>query len=168
MLNYLINAITPSRFPSALILVETPSSFMHVIHAIPENGTFEQFGYTNPSSNPFRHSGAIEQERQQVGEVTLYVGDGEGVSDFLDDVETRARKLWDAFPTTSPTGMGNVEMTRLIQDVLQPAALDAIQAREGRDRSMNATQTYPIFVVRALRSKLGRIIDITNLTSFPQ
>ncbi|OJJ30560.1 hypothetical protein ASPWEDRAFT_46169 [Aspergillus wentii DTO 134E9] len=62
--------------------------------------------------------------------------------------------------------MCSADVTRLVHDVLQPAALDAIHEREGRDRSMNATQTYPVFIVYIKRSRAGGLLT-AELTSFP-
>jgi hypothetical protein len=127
----------------------------------------ERIGLTSPSTT-FRYSGATEQAREQIGTVTLHVGDGETAESFLDDVETRIRKLRDDSTNPSPqTGNSSVEVTQLVQDVLLPAALDAIHEREGRDRSMNATQTFSVFVVYINRSRAGRI-QSDELTSFPR
>ncbi|PGG99455.1 hypothetical protein AJ80_09341 [Polytolypa hystricis UAMH7299] len=148
MLARLLNAITPPSAPSALLVVGN---------------------LTTPSSTTtFRHGGATEQAREQIGAVTLHVGDGETVASFLDDVETRARQLWNDSLSSSPAQVqaGSVETTQLVRDVLQPAALDAIRKREGRERSMNAIQTYSVFVVHIIRSRVGRIL--TEPTSFPQ
>lgn len=50
-------------------------------------------------------------------------------------------------------------MARLAQRVLKPAALEAIREREGRDRSMTATQMYPVYAVCIRRSKPGKILN---------
>ncbi|KAE8411346.1 hypothetical protein BDV36DRAFT_288821 [Aspergillus pseudocaelatus] len=91
--------------------------------------------------------------------VTLHVGDGETANSFLDDVETRICKLRNDSLSSNPAQLqiGSAEVTQLVQDVIQPAALDAIHEREGRDRSMHATQTYPVFVVYITRSRTGMI-----------
>lgn len=165
MLARLINAISPPRAPSALLVVGKFETTIHVLHLLPEDDTIERFGLTTSSSTTtFRHGGATEQAREQIGAV-----DGETTTSFLDDVETRARKMWNGSLSSSPAQMqtGNVETTQLVQDVLRPAALDAIPEREGRGRSMHATQMYPVFVVRIIRSRAGRILT-TKPTSFPQ
>ncbi|KAK2754404.1 hypothetical protein FQN54_007048 [Arachnomyces sp. PD_36] len=151
---------TPS-FPSALLAIGNFNTSIQILHIIPEDGTIERFGVSNLASATriFRPSEATEQTREQIGTVTLYVGDGESEFKFLDDIETRTRKLWSDCLNSSPSLMqtGSADVTQLVQDVLQPAALDAIRAKEGRDRSMNATQTYSVFVLRVNRSKPGRI-----------
>ena len=62
------------------------------------------FFISYPRTAPFNASasppdlpprGTREQTREQIGTVTLYVGDGETPNSFLDDVETRFRKLRD-------------------------------------------------------------------------
>ncbi|KJJ31202.1 hypothetical protein AFLA70_544g000840 [Aspergillus flavus AF70] len=141
---------------------------IHVLHLLPENGTIERFNFTTPSSaTTFRRGGATEQAREQIGTVTLHVRDSETADSFLDNVETRIRKLRNDSLSSNPAQLqiGSAEVTRLVRDVLQPVALDAIHEREGRDRSMNATQTYPVFVAYIRRSRAGRIL--TEPTSFP-
>ncbi|KAJ9295073.1 hypothetical protein DTO271G3_6243 [Paecilomyces variotii] len=168
MLARLIDRFTPSTTPSVLLVVGNFGVTINVLHLLPENGTVERFNITS-SRTTFRDGGAREQGREQIGTVTLHAGDGETPNSFLDDVETRIRKLRNDSLSSSPAQQqtGSVEVTRLVQDVLQPAALDAIHEREKRDRSMNATQTYPVFVVYILRPRAGGIIP-TEPTSFPQ
>ncbi|KAJ5941128.1 hypothetical protein N7516_001296 [Penicillium verrucosum] len=103
------------RGPSVLLVIGKFGATIHVLHILPENGTIERFSLTTPSSTTtFRHRGASEQAREHIGTVTLHVGDGETANSFLDDVETRIRKLLQP---------GSVDVTQLVQDVLQPAAL---------------------------------------------
>ncbi|KAG5287628.1 hypothetical protein I7I50_12227 [Histoplasma capsulatum G186AR] len=141
--------------PSALLVVGKFGATIHVLHLVPEDGAIERFSLTTPSST-FRYGGATEQGRQQIGVVTLHVGDGETTTNFLNDIEARARKLWNSSLSLSPAR--SVEVIQLVQNVLQPAALDVIREKEGRDRSMNATQMYPVFVVHIARSRAGRIL----------
>lgn len=168
MLALLTNIFTRSSSPSVLLVIGKFGAMIHVLHLLPENGTIERFGLTAPSSTTtFCHRGAREQAREQIGTVTLHVGDGETADSFLDDVETRIRKLRNDSLSSSPAQLqtGSVEVSKLVQDILRPAALDAIHEREERDRSMRATQTYPIFVVYILRSSARR--SLIELTSFP-
>lgn len=161
MLTRFLNMFTPSTTPSVLLVIGKFGATIHVLHLLPENGTIERFSLTTQSSTTtFRHGGAIEQAREQIGMVTLHVGDGETANGFLNDVETRIRKLRNDSLSSSPAQLqiGSFEVTQLVQDVLQPAALDVIHEREGRERSMHATQTYPVFVVRIIRSRAGRIL----------
>ncbi|KAJ5591590.1 uncharacterized protein N7459_001959 [Penicillium hispanicum] len=169
MLTHLLNTFIPFTTPSALLVIGKFGATVHVLHLLPENGTIERFSLTTPSSTTtFRYGGAIEQAREQIGVVTLHVGDGETVDSFLDDVETRIRKPRnDDSLGSSPAQLqtGGFEVTQLVQDVLRPAVLDVIHEREERERSIRATQTYPVFVVCIVRSKAGRIL--TEPTSFP-
>ncbi|KAK1150159.1 hypothetical protein N8T08_000058 [Aspergillus melleus] len=167
MLDRLTNIFTRSTSPSVLLVIGNFGATIHVLHLLPENGTIERFSLTTPSSTTFRHRGAREQAREQIGTVTLHVGDGDTANSFLDDVEARIHKLWNDSLSSSPAQLqtGSIEVTQLVQDVLQPAALDAIHEREERDRSMRATQTYPVVVVYIMRSSAGR--GLTELTSFP-
>jgi hypothetical protein len=159
MLARLRDAITPPSAPSALLVVGEFSSMIRVLHLIPEDGAIERFNQTNLSAT-FRRPGAREQAREQIGTVTVYAGDGETATNLLDDVEIRARKLWNDSLSSSPAlvQMTSGETTHLVQNILKLAALDAIRVREGRPRSLNATQTHPVFVVRITRSRAGRIL----------
>ncbi|KLJ06362.1 hypothetical protein EMPG_10236 [Blastomyces silverae] len=144
MLARLMNMITPFSAPSALLVVGKFGATIRVLHLLPEDGTIERFDLTTPSSiTTFRHRGATEKARKQIGVVTLHVGDGETTTSFLDDVETQACRLWKDSKSSSLT---------------LSAALDAIHKRVGRDRSMNATQTFPVFVVHITRSRPGRLL----------
>ncbi|CAG8890981.1 unnamed protein product [Penicillium egyptiacum] len=168
MLTRLKNSFTPSTTPSALLIIGKFGATIHVLRLLPENDTIERFSLTTPASTTsFRHSGATEQAREQIGAVILHVGDGETADSFLDDVETRIRKLRNDSLSSSPAQLqiGSVEVTQLVQDFLQPAALDAIHERGERDRSIHATQTYPVFIVYIMRSR-ARMIP-TEPTSFP-
>ncbi|KAM3448262.1 hypothetical protein MY3296_007945 [Beauveria thailandica] len=94
MLSRLTNAFTPSTNPSALLVLGEFGSIIHVLHLLPENSISERFSITTSSSaTTFHRNGASEQAREQIGTVTLHVGDGETANSFLDDVETRIRKL---------------------------------------------------------------------------
>ncbi|OAA52569.1 hypothetical protein BBO_00410 [Beauveria brongniartii RCEF 3172] len=161
MLSRLTNAFTPSTNPSALLVLGEFGSMIHVLHLLPENSINERFSITTSSSaTAFNRNGATEQSREQIGTVTLHVGDGETANSFLDDVETRIRKLRGDSSDLSPAQQqtGTVDVNQLVQDVLQPAALDAIQERETRERSTNATQAYPVFVIYIRRRRAGTIL----------
>lgn len=70
---------------------------IRVLHVLPENSINERFGLTtSASTTAFHHSGATEQARERIGTVTIHAGDGETPDSFLDNVETRMRKLRDA------------------------------------------------------------------------
>ncbi|KAM3427044.1 hypothetical protein NHJ13734_009148 [Beauveria thailandica] len=94
MLSRLLNAFTPSTIPSALLVLGEFGSTIHVLHLLPESSINERFSITTSSSaTAFHRNGATEQAREQIGTVTLHVGDGETADSFLDDVETRIREL---------------------------------------------------------------------------
>ncbi|KAG5296843.1 hypothetical protein I7I48_05784 [Histoplasma ohiense] len=165
MFAHLINTIAPPSAPSALLVVGKFGATIHVLHLIPEDGAIERFSLTTPpSTTTFRCGGATELARKQIGVITLHVGDGETITSFLNDIETQVHKLWDSSLSSSPSQ--SVGVIQLVQDVLQPAALDAIHKKKKQDCSMNATQMYPVFVVHITRSRAGRIL--TEPTSFPQ
>ncbi|KAG5296894.1 hypothetical protein I7I48_05857 [Histoplasma ohiense] len=152
--------------PSVLLVVGKFGATIHVLHLVPEDGAIERFSLTTPSSTTtFHHGGATEQARQQIGVVTLHIGDGEAITSFLNDIEARACKLWNSSLSLSSTW--SVEMIQLVQNILQSAVLDVIHEKEGRDRSMNAIQMYPVFVVHIAHSRAGRIL-MAEPTSFSQ
>ncbi|KAL5343229.1 hypothetical protein BJX70DRAFT_385725 [Aspergillus crustosus] len=143
--------------PSALLVIDNFDTIIHVFHFLSEN-TIKRFSLTTPSSTIFCHGGATEQAREQIGVVTVHAGDGETANSFLDDVETRIRKLRN-------DSLKSVKFTQLVQDISQAAALDAIHEREGRDRSMHATRMYPVYIIYIACSRPVRIL--TEPTSFP-
>ncbi|PGH18104.1 hypothetical protein AJ79_00732 [Helicocarpus griseus UAMH5409] len=170
MLSRLKNAIAPTgpRNPSALIAVTSEHSIT-VLHLVPEDGTIEQWGFGNTSpTTPFRYSGAREQTREQIGVVALQIKDGDGPIAFLNDVATKVRQLWDDSPSLNPTlRTGTTEaIQQLIQDVLQPAAVDAIRKRGEQDHAVNAAGTHSILIIRITRSRSGRILTDKRYTSF--
>ena len=131
MLASMVNIFTRSTSPFVLLVIGKFGATIHVLHLLPENGTIERFSLTTPSSTTtFCHRGDREQAREQIGTVTLHVGDGETANSFLDDVETRIRKLQNDSLSSSPAQLqtGSVEVTQLVKDVLHPAALDAIHS----------------------------------------
>lgn len=166
----LLNIFTPPTTPSALLVIGKFGDTINILHLVPETGSIERFKLST-SATTFRQYGATEQAREQIGAVTLHVGDGETTGKFLDDVETRIRKLRnDSLGSSSGVQqlqIGSTEVNQLVQDVLQPAALDAIHERNGRDRSKNATQEYSVYVVYINRSRAGKILNDDQFTSFP-
>ncbi|PGH02325.1 hypothetical protein AJ79_07664 [Helicocarpus griseus UAMH5409] len=174
MIARLKNAIKPpkARNPSALIITSQQDSNFNVLHLVPEDGTIERWGFTNGSPiTTFHFGGAREEAREQVGEATIDIGDRKGLDSFFEDVETRVGKLWSDVANLSPTKAqaGSDEaIEQLVQDVLRPAALDAIRKREEglRDRSTDATPTCPVFVLRITRPKAG-VVASDKLTSYP-
>ena len=150
MLTCLKNSFTRSGYPSALLVIGNFGSMIYVLHLLPEDGTtIERFGLSSPScKTSFHHRGATEQAREQLGTVTLHIGDGEDATTFLDDVEARICN-----PQT-----GSVEVTQLVQDILQPAVSDVIHKREGQCSSMSSTETYPVFVIYIKRPRAGKIM----------
>lgn len=146
MLSFLINAFKTPTIPSAVLVVGR-FGYIDILHLVPEDSTIEHIS-TLSTSPTFRYDGSREQAREQIGTVTIHSGDGEATDEFFDDVETRIRE-----PQT-----GSLEVTQLVQEILQPAVSDAIHKREGRNRSLNAMETYPVFVVYIKRPRAGQIV----------
>ena len=171
MFTRLRNILHPPSAPSVLLVVGNFGATIHVLHLVPEDSTIERYSLTIPSSKTtFCNGGAREHAREQIGTVTLHIGDGETVRNFLNDAEMRIRKLWKDLQSSNlaQTQTGNaLGVTQLVaQDVLRPAALDAIHEKDRRTCSTNATETYPVFLVYVRRPRPGRIL--TEPTSFPQ
>ncbi|QKX62086.1 uncharacterized protein TRUGW13939_09242 [Talaromyces rugulosus] len=78
-----------STVPSVLLVIDRFGATIRVLHLLPENSTvIERFSSTS-STITFRYGKVREQTREQIGTVTLDVGDGETAESFLDDVATR-------------------------------------------------------------------------------
>ncbi|EIW63442.1 uncharacterized protein TRAVEDRAFT_26711 [Trametes versicolor FP-101664 SS1] len=169
MLSQLSNIFSSKGAPSALLVLSIPNvRAVSILHIIPEDGATEQFKLSNtytPSTIRFR--GATEQSREEIGTVMLHTGDGESSLAFLESVADRASKITDRAATnrSTPEEIGNAEVSRWVDDVLKPAAHDAILAIEGRAPSMNAMQLYHVSVVYIKRSKPGRINNLDDFTS---
>ncbi|KAJ5717136.1 hypothetical protein N7488_002782 [Penicillium malachiteum] len=168
MLAHTKNIFTPPTYPSAVLAIGNfgPRATITILHLVPENGTTEQFSST-PSRTTFRHYETKEQPklREQIGTVTLYVGDGESIFSFLDDVKTRIQKRQGDSLRLGQEEQGYAEITQLVESVLKPAALESISEREGRERSMNATQMYPVYIVYVEREKPDGILP-TDFRSY--
>lgn len=123
----------------------------------------------------FCHGGALAQASQRLG--TIRVVDENWTLDFVDDVlSPRVRQLWaEAFgkesaraPRVAYKRSDSVDVERLIDEVLRPAALEAIRASEGQDPlEGEATRSLPVYIVRVSRSNYGRILEHNKFTSFP-
>lgn len=176
--------IAPPSVPSALLVVGDFDRKISSLHLVPEDGTIERFGQTMPPNTILRYNGAKEVSREQIGKVTIYHGDGERLTGFLDDMTTRVCELWNSSISSSPTR--SIEVSQLVQDVLRPVAVDAVGERKaGEDEihekeigeevirekkrrqcsTLNATETYGVYIIRITRRKAGKILPL-NPTSF--
>ncbi|OJT10255.1 hypothetical protein TRAPUB_13209 [Trametes pubescens] len=169
MLSQLYNLFSSKGAPSALLVLSVPNvRAVSILHIIPEDGTIEQFKLSNTySSTHIYCRGATEQSREEIGTVMLHTGDGESSLAFLEGVADRVNKTTDR-PTTVRSAheeIGSAEVLRWVEDVLKPAAHDAIRAIEGRAPSENAMQLYHVSIVYIKRSKPGRINDPDIFTS---
>ncbi|PGH05710.1 hypothetical protein AJ79_06726 [Helicocarpus griseus UAMH5409] len=146
-------AIRPRSSSLGILVQESTSSISY-----PRTAAWNALAFQVLVST-FRDGGAREQAREQIATVTLHVGDGDGTFEFVEDVESRARKLWwnDSL-SSSPAQVqsGGLEVNQLVQTILKPAALATVHEREGRAASMNATETYPVFIVYIRRPRPGK------------
>ncbi|KAI1913177.1 hypothetical protein LOZ61_002944 [Ophidiomyces ophidiicola] len=163
MLARLKSVIFPPPNHSAVVVVGTFGDFILGVHVVPEDGTIEIFGTTTTPS-PFRHYGAKEQSRQQIATVTV-----KDRHEFMREIEQRIRGLWNESFCLNPETQqqkDNTGITKLVQNVLQPAAFSAIDAQEGCEGSPDATKcTHPVYIIYINRATPGKIIP-SNLTSF--
>ncbi|EIW57175.1 uncharacterized protein TRAVEDRAFT_86993, partial [Trametes versicolor FP-101664 SS1] len=109
------------------------------LHIVPEDGTIETFSVTDASSSnrtTFRQYGAVEQSREELGVVVLRALPEEWDLGFLDrDVRARVEKIMRSssiFGAAQKEQAGSVDVSLLVEEILKPAALDAIRAMEGR------------------------------------
>ncbi|KAM5439726.1 hypothetical protein MferCBS31731_004136 [Microsporum ferrugineum] len=151
MFSRLIDSVTKPKNPSVVLVVGTFGDTINILHLQPESGEIERFSRTS-LSRTFRRNGTKEKIRKQIGIVTLC--DGETADKFLDNVETRICKRWDSSMASSPSSVESV--AQLAHAVLQPAALDAIHEREGRDSSKK--DTHAVFLIHVTRPKPGKIL----------
>lgn len=153
MLSFLKNVFRTPSIRSAVLAVGKFDD-INILHLIPEDGTIERMNA--PSKSTFHRDGSKEQAREQIGTATVHTGDGETAWEFLDDVETRIHELQNDLTLAAPAG--SVEVTQLVQDILQPAVSDVIHKREGQCSSMSSTETYPVFVIYIKRPRAGKIM----------
>ncbi|OJT14971.1 hypothetical protein TRAPUB_8414 [Trametes pubescens] len=166
MFSRFLNVFSSSQSaPSALILVRIPGGRADaVLHIVPEDGTIETFSVTESSPSnrtTFRQYGAVEQSREELGTVVLLALPHEWDLGFLDDVRARAQKIMESlsiFSSAKKEQAGSVDVSLLVEEILKPAALDAIHALEGRALPENAAvETYHVSIVYVNRSKPGHI-----------
>lgn len=163
MFSRFLNLFSSSVAPSAVLLVRMPDGDMDaILHIVPEDGTIETFSVTGRDSaaTTLRCHGAVEQSREEIGTVTLRPD--EWALGFLDrDVRARAKKILDSssiFTAAKQEQTSSVSVPQLVEEVLKPAALDAIHALEGRTLPANATDTYHAYIIYVNRSKPGEIV----------
>ncbi|KAI1916582.1 hypothetical protein LOZ65_005216 [Ophidiomyces ophidiicola] len=162
MLARLKSIIFPPPNPSAVVVIGSFGVSIKCLHVVPEDGTIECFT-TKPAPSSFRLYGATEQSRQQIGTVTV-----ENHLQFMGEIEKRIRELWNktsCLNLETQQQLDDTAVSKLVQNVLQPAALSAIDAQEGRERSPVATNTHPVYIVFINRARPGKIVP-SNLTSF--
>lgn len=167
MFSSFLSMFSPSQgAPSALILIRIPGGRADaVLHIVPEDGTIETFSVTDASSSnrtTFRQYGAVEQSREELGVVVLRALPEEWDLGFLDrDVRARVEKIMRSssiFSAAQKQQAGSVDVALLVEEILKPAALDAIYAMEGRVLPKDAAvETYHVSIIYVNRKKPGQI-----------
>lgn len=175
MFAHIHNVLADIKLPSSVFALGDHLS-TGTLHCVPEDGFFESSGDFAPSGSPtFKQGGATEQAHEWLGTVRL--GKGEWTVGCLNHVlALRVRKLWaEAFgkePSLVPQDpkayawSEGVDVALLIDEVLRPAALDEIRARQRQEDLAKPTNDLPVYLVPVYRSRRGRILE-PNLTSFP-
>ncbi|KAH9848033.1 hypothetical protein C2E23DRAFT_764330 [Lenzites betulinus] len=154
MFSSFLNMFSSKSAPSVVLLVRTLDGRTDaILHVIPEDGTIEVFASTGESSRAatrLRHYGAVEQSREELGTVTL--NEFESVFWLDGDVRARAKKLMEnltLFGDAREEETGSVPLPRLAEEILKPAALDAIHAMEVREIPTGDVQveTHHVYLV---------------------
>ncbi|KAI1959272.1 hypothetical protein LOZ58_004543 [Ophidiomyces ophidiicola] len=161
MLARLKSVIFPPPHPSAVVVVGTFGVFINFLH-VPEDGTIECFSKM-PAPSPFRFHGATEQGRQQIGTVTV-----KDTSLFIHEIEQQIRELWNESFCLNPETKqqkDDIGVTNLVQNVLKPAVLSAIDAQKSCEHLPDSTTTHPVYIVSINRARPGKIAP-SKLTSF--
>ncbi|KAI0729111.1 hypothetical protein C8Q72DRAFT_778597 [Fomitopsis betulina] len=161
----LASLLSGSHLVSALVVVgDYPRT--SVFHCVPEDGFVESrdmFDGGGDGRTTFRRGGATELRREQIG--TLLVGPEETVTlvgPFRKELKPEVHKLWS--DTFGRKPQMELDVARLVEDVLRPAMLDFIHHRERRADLVDA-ESLPVYIVYVNRSKLGPIFprDPTSL-----
>lgn len=132
-LTSVLGGIRATKHPSVVLVTGQYST--DTLHMVPESNVAESFSYGRPATSTFSFGGATERLREQIGSITLHVGDGEGWNDFLDDVGNRATLL---LSKEEPSVL-EAEVTRALDQASRSAVLDALEERARSQSSENAT-----------------------------
>ncbi|KAI0658640.1 hypothetical protein C8Q70DRAFT_180151 [Cubamyces menziesii] len=141
-----------TKYPTAVILVEHPKS-SQFIHVVPESGTVEG-AHITPRITPFRVMHGREVSREAVGSFTYPEKDFSISRIFGDAASKRATELWNA-NMSSGDAVGDLRdrVALLVQNVLLPAAQDALKDLEGKAQATTNMVEASVFIVRMTRSK---------------
>ncbi|KAI5366627.1 hypothetical protein Slin15195_G081450 [Septoria linicola] len=168
MLARLLNFNTGSvrtEFPSIILVLGSPSRLPRVLHIVPEDQAIECFDFTSPTASRFKYGGAVECRREQIGDVQLYIGDGETIDVFLDEVGAKATQLYFKHEKPEPEEV-SVHVVHILEEALRSAYVQSIQDRANRKPSTNARQQYPVFLLWIDRTRPGKLATEADLTSF--
>ncbi|KAI0634808.1 hypothetical protein C8Q77DRAFT_1156192 [Trametes polyzona] len=179
MLSKFLHAFVPRGFPSAIVVVGEPQTRNHLLHIMPESGDVEccSTGHIRGDNS------ASACAKEKIGDITTCPGDYDTMQEFVRDVEERALERWQEVVTAGPSadsasadflqsrdraeknkekGSSSgwrrgymVDVDQLVDDILRPAALDAI--REWELKATPTMYTQPVFIVRVKRSEPGRV-----------
>lgn len=135
-----------------------------VLHIVPEDSTIKTFSITDSSCSnrtTFRQYGAIEQSRKELCTVVLHALPDKWDLGFLDGVRATVKKIMGSssiFSAAQKEQAGSVDVALLVEEILKPAALDAIQAMEGRTLPKDAAvEIYHVSIIYVNHKKHGQI-----------
>ena len=155
-------------YPTALLVVGGERERCIIFHVIPEDGTVERYirYYYRSLTHGF---GATDLSRELLGSATVY-DDDENMEDFSERLATRLPELLEQSGIMENRMWFTASrVSRLVDEVLRPAGLEALGEREERTaHSISAlTGRFSVYIVLVKRSRRGRINTGTRLTSFP-
>ena len=171
MLNMLTTSLrlTFWSHPSAVLVVGTYNvDIVEVFHIIPENGTLEQFS-RRYNGSVTRGYGATDLSRELLGSATVY-GNDENMENLVEGLKKRIPELLTQSRVMDiKTWRTATRVSRLVDEVLRPAGLEALKEREERTaHSIGAvTGQFSVYLILVKRPRPGPLRTYRRLTSFP-
>ena len=138
---------------SAVLAVGTFGDDAHILHVTPETGQMEK--YLTHCPDPMHGHWATELSRELLGSVTVY-DDDENLDDFVEDLKRRIPELLvQSGVMEAPLRRTSARVSRLVGEVLRPAATAALSEREGRTaHSMSAvTSQFSVYILSIKRAR---------------
>ena len=155
-------------YRSAVIAVDTSGDRVCILHVVPEDGKMERYSTYNPG-DPMCNYGATELSRELLGSVTVY-DDNENVGDFVEDLKRRIPQLLaQSGVMEAPLRSTSARVSRLVGEVLRPAATEALKEREGRTaHSMSAvTDHFSVYILSIKRARPEPLLTFREPTCCP-
>jgi hypothetical protein len=126
----------------ALLVCELDSTIF-ILHLVPENDIIERFG----------QRGATEQMREQIGTITLHVGDGATTTGFLNNLERLAARCRSASKSASRIMVVQLATSGFLQYALRfrttwtlPATMRVMRVNRYDNQPYIYTDQLPLFL----------------------